>query len=151
MGLPFVASGLDGKPGKAGSYGRVARSRAIPHDTRRIEFRKMAGAERVCAKFIGEKTGRISASGALFPEFFPAATELGTTKGDNCVGVVDCPTHSRLLQSLPDDSLATCFDHSRTDKETLAPKLGVTHPFSVGVEVVDGLTDFLLDLFLARP
>src|SRR2546429_61426 len=55
MGLPFVASGLDGKPGKAGSYGRVARSRAIPHDTRRIEFRKMAGAERVCAKFIGEK------------------------------------------------------------------------------------------------
>src|ERR1700746_1858320 len=46
MGLPFVASGLDGKPGKAGSYGRVARSRAIPHDTRRIEFRKMAGAEK---------------------------------------------------------------------------------------------------------
>src|SRR5207244_12146791 len=45
MGLPFVASGLDGKPGKAGTYGRVARSRAIPHDTRRIEFRKMAGAE----------------------------------------------------------------------------------------------------------
>src|SRR2546429_6874794 len=60
---------------------------------------------------------------SLFPEFFPTATELGTTKGNNCVGVVDCPTHSRLLQSLPDDRLATCFDHSRADEETLAPKL----------------------------
>src|SRR2546429_6605092 len=50
---------------------------------------------------------------SLFPEFFPTATELGTTKGNNCVGVVDCPTHSRLLQSLPDDRLATCFDQDR--------------------------------------
>src|SRR5256884_2756900 len=88
---------------------------------------------------------------SLFPEFFPTATELGTTKGNNCVGVVDCPTHSRLLQSLPDDRLATCFDHSRADEETLAPKLGVAHPFFVGLEVVHGLADFFLDVFLARP
>src|SRR5437879_7020853 len=94
------------------------------------------------------KTGRASPSGPLFPELFPAATELGTTKGNNCVGVVDCPTHSRLLQSLPDDRLATCFDHSRADEETLAPKLGVEHLFFVGFEVVNCLAVFFFDVFL---
>src|SRR5947208_11729486 len=45
--------------------------------------------------------------------------------------------------------ITTCFDHSRADEETLAPKLGVAHPFFVGLEVVHGLADFFLDVFLA--
>src|SRR2546429_4124608 len=41
--------------------------------------------------------------------------------------------------------ITTCFDHSRADEETLAPKLGVAHPFFVGLEVVHGLADFFLE------
>ena len=90
-----------------------------------------------------------SADGAKFPEFFPAIAELTAAQGDNGVGSVDGPTHSRLLQPLADYRLAAGFGNARADKQTLATKLCVAHPFRVGLKVVDGFADFFSGLVFA--
>ena len=44
--------------------------------------------------------------------------------------------HSRPFQSSADQCAAASFDHSGSDKEVLAAKLGVAHTFGVALEVV---------------
>jgi hypothetical protein len=51
-----------------------------------------------------------------------------------------------LFQPLADHRLAAGFGNARTDKQTLATKLCVAHPFRVGLKVVDGFADFFLGL-----
>jgi len=52
---------------------------------------------KVCDKFVGG-TCQISPDRTLLPEFLPATAKLTAAQGDDGVGVVDRPAHSRLLQ-----------------------------------------------------
>lgn len=52
---------------------------------------------------------------------------------------------------MPNDGVATCFNHPRSNEEALILELGVPHPFSVGLEGIDGLTDHLSDFLVTGP
>jgi len=61
---------------------------------------------------------------------------MAATQGDDRVGSPHSPEHSGLLEARTDHGFAASLDHARTDKQVLAAKRWVTHPFCVPLEVV---------------
>jgi len=68
-----------------------------------------------------------------------ASTEFGAPQGDDGVGPADGPTHPRSFESCPDDTLAAGLDHAGASANSLRLKLGILHPFSVAVQVLETL------------
>src|SRR6185369_15400226 len=62
---------------------------------------------------------------------------MAATQGDDRVGSPHSPEHSGLLEARTDHGFATSLDHARTNKQMLAAKRWITHPFCVSLEIVD--------------
>jgi hypothetical protein len=59
---------------------------------------------------------------------------LAASQGDYGVGAPDRPEHAGLLEPGTDHSLASGLDYTRSDKEMLPAKLGVTNAIRVPLE-----------------
>ena len=68
----------------------------------------------------------------------PHAAQLGETQNQDRLAALQLPRHSRFLEALREDRLASGFRHAATDRKTLAAILAVVHPPLVCVEVVVG-------------
>lgn len=64
-------------------------------------------------KFVGKN---ILSATSILPEVLPSVGKDTTTQGNNIVCSPDCPVHTRLFKSLPNDSSATRFYYARTYK-----------------------------------
>ena len=63
---------------------------------------------------------------------FEQAAEL-----QDVLGAGLAPEHARLLETPPDDCLASGFDHAAADEVSLAAEVAVAGPLDVGGEVGD--------------
>src|SRR5207249_2133237 len=78
------------------------------------------------------KLGRPSA----LPVIFKAAVEMTAAQSENRVGSPYSPEHTRSFEAGADYSLAARFDHTRANKQMLAPKLGISHASPIPSKVV---------------
>src|SRR5439155_7271863 len=78
------------------------------------------------------KLGRPSA----LPVIFKAAVEMTAAQSENRVGSPYSPEHTRSFEAGADYSLAARFDHTRANKQMLAPKLGISHALRIPRKVV---------------
>ena len=84
------------------------------------------------------------------PELLPPTAEVPASESQDGVGSSDRPAHSGLFEAATDDGLAAGLDHTGADEEALLTELGVPHPLGVGLEILGGLAQFVLGVYLAR-
>src|SRR5213594_726503 len=78
------------------------------------------------------KLGRPSA----LPVIFKAAVEMTAAQSENLVCSPYSPEHTRSFEAEADYSLEALFDHTRANKQMLAPKLGISHALRIPRKVV---------------
>src|SRR5438132_13364602 len=78
---------------------------------------------------------KLSRPSAL-PVIFKAAVEMTAAQSENRVGSPYSPEHTRSFEAGADYSLAARFDHTRANKQMLAPKLGISHALRIPRKVV---------------
>src|SRR6266481_3198536 len=86
----------------------------------------------VRARHVSWKLSRPSA----LPVIFKAAVEMTAAQSENRVGSPYSPEHTRSFEAGADHSLAARFDHTRANKQMLAPKLGISHTLRIPRKVV---------------
>src|SRR5437879_13370174 len=61
---------------------------------------------------------------------------MTAAQSENRVGSPYSPEHTRSFEAGADYSLAARFDHTRANKQMLAPKLGISHALRIPRKVV---------------
>src|SRR5207245_391026 len=102
-----------------------------PSGPRQQPYGQAATDEMACAT-CKWKLGRPSA----LPVIFKAAVEMTAAQSENRVGSPYSPEHARPFEAGADYSLAARFDHTRANKQMLAPKLGISHALRIPRKVV---------------
>ena len=83
----------------------------------------------------GRAPAKSSRPSAL-PVIFKAAVEMTAAQSENRVGSPYGPEHTRSFEAGADYRLAARFDHTRANKQMLAPKLGISHALRIPRKVV---------------
>src|SRR6266404_399001 len=73
---------------------------------------------------------------SICPVIFKAAVEMTTAQSENRVGSPHGPEHTRSFEAGADYRLAAGFDHTRANKQMLAPNLGISHALRIPRKVV---------------
>jgi hypothetical protein len=71
----------------------------------------------------------------VIPIVFEAVVGLTAAKGNDRIGAVDSPEHSRLLEPGADKGLAGGFDDARADEKALSAEVWISHAVLVFLEV----------------
>ncbi len=73
--------------------------------------------------------------GALLPVVVEAIGELRAAQGDDCIGAVHGPEHTRAFQAGTDHAAASGFNHTGADEQILTAELVIPHALGMAFKV----------------